>query len=285
MHPYTTHFVEQAGAALRLDAGSRPLRAPLIQLRDLVKVYETEAGDVAALKGVQAEFEAGEFVVIVGKSGAGKSTLVNMLTGVDRLTSGEVLIGGVSVQTLGESEKALWRGLNLGIVYQSFELLPQLSLLDNVMLPMDLCGLYHPRRSPRRARELLDRVGLADHAHKPPTDISGGQRQRVAIARALANDPPIMVADEPTGSLDSATAAEILALFEELVAQGKTLVMVTHDHSLAQHATRIVQLADGRIVSQMRADARALEEIADGGEPVRNTQDQDASRCNGRISG
>jgi putative ABC transport system ATP-binding protein len=261
MQPYITRSLERSDPVPHVDA-SPVSETPLIRLRDVVKVYETEAGRVAALKGVQAEFEAGEFVVIVGKSGAGKSTLVNMLTGVDELTSGEVLVGDVAVHALGESEMALWRGLNLGIVYQSFELLPQLSLLDNVMLPMDLCGLYHRRRSPKRARELLDRVGLADHAHKPPTDISGGQRQRVAIARALANDPPIIVADEPTGSLDSATAAEILALFEELVAQGKTLVMVTHDHTLAQHATRMVQLADGRIVSQMRAGMGALEEIA-----------------------
>jgi putative ABC transport system ATP-binding protein len=263
MQPSSIRSLERSDPAPDVAVRPGPLpETPLIQLRDVVKVYEAEAGNVVALKGVQAEFEAGEFVVIVGKSGAGKSTLINMLSGVDKLTSGEVVVGGVSVHTLGESEMALWRGLNLGIVYQSFELLPQLSLLDNVMLPMDLCGLYHPRRSPGRARELLERVGLRDHAHKPPTDISGGQRQRVAIARALANDPPIIVADEPTGSLDTTTAAEILALFEELVAQGKTLIMVTHDHTLAQHATHVVHLADGRIVSQGRAGGGALEEIA-----------------------
>jgi putative ABC transport system ATP-binding protein len=222
-------------------------RVPLIRLRDVVKTYRTAAGDFAALKGISADFYAGEFVGIIGRSGAGKSTLVNMLTGVDRLTSGEVHVGDTAVHKLNESQVALWRGRNLGVIHQSFQLLPTLSLLDNVMLPMDLCGLYKPRQSAERAMQLLQQVGLEEHARKPPTRISGGQQQRVAIARALANDPPIIVADEPTGNLDSATAEAIFALFEELVRQGKTIVMVTHDGSLAQRVSRALRITDGEI--------------------------------------
>jgi putative ABC transport system ATP-binding protein len=220
----------------------------LIQLRDIVKVYPTAAGNVTALKGISAEFGQGQFIGIVGKSGAGKSTLVNMITGVDHLTSGEVEIDGVLVHSLNENQIALWRGRNVGVVYQSFELMPQLSLLDNVMLPMDLCGQFKGRKSLELAKQLLARVGLEEHMKKPPTRISGGQQQRVAIARALANDPPIIVADEPTGNLDSGTAEEILRLFEDLVQQGKTLVMVTHDKSLAHRFTRVIEIADGEIV-------------------------------------
>jgi putative ABC transport system ATP-binding protein len=232
-------------------------RQALIRLRDIVKTYETAAGDFTALKGITADIERGEFVGIIGKSGAGKSTLVNMITGVDHLTGGQVWVDDVAVHALNEDEVALWRGLNVGIVYQSFELLPMLSLLDNVMLPMDFCGLYRPRQSAERARQLLTQVGLEDHMYKPPTKISGGQQQRVAIARALANDPPIIVADEPTGNLDSATADDILDLFERLVEQGKTIVMVTHDHSLAQRVSRVLHIADGEIVNETRMNRNA----------------------------
>jgi putative ABC transport system ATP-binding protein len=223
---------------------------PLIQLRDVSKMYHTPAGDFPALKSITADFGRGEFVGVVGKSGAGKSTLVNVITGVDDLTSGQVWIDGTSVHDLGESQMALWRGINVGVVYQTFELLPTLSLLDNVMLPMDFCGMYHPRKSPERAMQLLRDVGLEGHERKPPTKISGGQQQRVAIARALANDPPIVVADEPTGNLDSGTAEEIFELFEGLVAQGKTIVMVTHDRSLAPRFDRTLQIVDGEIVEE-----------------------------------
>ena len=236
-------------------ATSPPKATSLIRLRDVAKVYETTAGGVTALKGISLDVRQGDFVAIVGKSGAGKSTLVNMITGVDDLTSGEVRIDGVSVHDLGENELALWRGRTIGVVYQTFELLPQLSLLDNVLLPMDLCGMYRGRQSIARAQRLLEQVGLEAHMYKPPTRISGGQKQRVAIARALANDPPIIVADEPTGNLDSATAAEIYDLFAELVTDGKTIVMVTHDGTLAGRAPRTLVIRDGRLISHVRAVA------------------------------
>jgi putative ABC transport system ATP-binding protein len=223
---------------------------PFIQLHNVAKTYRTAAGDSIALKNINAQFERSEFVGIIGKSGAGKSTLVNMIAGIDRLTSGEVIVDGTSVHRLNETQMALWRGLNVGVVYQSFELLPMLSLIDNVMLPMDFCGLYKPRQSQERARQLLTRVGLEEHMRKPPTKISGGQQQRVAIARALANNPPIVVADEPTGNLDSATAEGIFQLFELLVQQGKTIVMVTHDESLAARFSRVLRIADGEIVDE-----------------------------------
>jgi putative ABC transport system ATP-binding protein len=228
------------------------LARPLVQLRDIVKTYHTKARDLTALHGITLDVHPGEFLGITGKSGAGKSTLVNMITGVDRLTSGQVWVDEVSVHELNENQMALWRGRNVGVIYQSFELMPSLSLLDNVMLPMDFCGLYHGKKSPERAMKLLAQVGLREHVYKPPTKISGGQQQRVAIARALANDPPLIVADEPTGNLDSNTAAEIIHLFETLVAQGKTIIMVTHDTNLARRLSRTLWLADGTIVDEAR---------------------------------
>jgi putative ABC transport system ATP-binding protein len=223
-------------------------------LQNVTKIYRTPAGDVSALRDVSIELSRGEFAGIVGKSGAGKSTLINMLAGVDRVTSGRIEIGGVCVTDLGEDGVALWRGQNVGVIYQSFELLPQMSLLDNVALTMDLVGSYRGRASIERAESLLAEVGLADHVHKPPTRISGGQQQRVAIARALANDPPLVVADEPTGNLDSATAEEILCLFEQLVAQGKTIVMVTHDETMISRFSRVLRIADGQITADGVAD-------------------------------
>ena len=230
------------------DAAHTP--EPMFRLQDVTKVYETAAGSFPALKGITVGFKRGEFVGIVGKSGAGKSTLVNMMTGVDHLTSGEIWVDGMALHALDENQMALWRGRNIGVIYQTFELLPQLSLLDNVLLPMDFCGLYKPRESAARAQQLLTQVGLEEHMNKPPTRISGGQQQRVAIARALANDPPIIVADEPTGNLDSVTAEAIFELFEGLVAQGKTIVMVTHDASLAQRFTHLYRIADGEIMDE-----------------------------------
>ncbi len=221
--------------------------APLISLRGVVKEYRTVAGSFRALKGIDLEVFQGEFLGIIGKSGAGKTTLINMISGIDRITTGSVFVDGIEIHNLDENSLALWRGRNLGVVYQSFQLMPTLSLLDNVLLPMDFCGIYRGWASVERALFLLDEVGLGDHVIKLPSAISGGQQQRVAIARALANDPPILVADEPTGRLDSVTAGLIFKIFEDLVKQGKTIVMVTHDHSLARRMTRVVELVDGQI--------------------------------------
>jgi putative ABC transport system ATP-binding protein len=222
---------------------------PLIRIHNVVKAYETAAGKFLALKGVDLEVRKGEFVGIVGKSGSGKTTLINMLTGVDRATSGEVWVNGTAVHTLDENRLANWRGLNLGIIYQSFYLMPTLSLLDNVLLPMDFCGLYKGRESVERARELLEMVGLGEHALKQPSAISGGQQQRVAIARALANNPQLIVADEPTGRLDSANAENIFNIFRMLVEQGKTILMATHDSLLADRLSRVLEIADGEFVN------------------------------------
>lgn len=232
-----------------------PVSRPIIELNQVTKVYSSEAGDFPALKGVTASVQAGEFLGIVGKSGAGKSTLLNMINGVDHLTDGEVIVRSngddVSVHRLDENDLALWRGQTMGVVYQSFQLLPMLTLVENIVLPMDLCGRYNARPSRERAMELLRLMELEDHANKFPSQISGGQQQRVAIARALANDPPILIADEPTGSLDSVTAEHIFEVFERLVTeQGKTIVMVTHDTSLAPRFSRHLTLADGEIVQE-----------------------------------
>ncbi len=226
---------------------------PLIRLRQVVKVYRTAAGDFPALKGLDLDVEAGEFLAITGKSGAGKTTLVNMITGTDALTSGVVEVGGVNIHQLDENRRALWRGRNLGVIYQSFHLLPNLTLLDNILLPMDFCGLYRRRASRERAMDLLRQMEMADHAHKLPSQISGGQQQRVAIARALANDPPLIVADEPTGRLDSVTAEVIFRIFQQLVAQGKTLVMVTHDRTIAGRVSRMLTIQDGEVLNQPAA--------------------------------
>ncbi len=226
----------------------------LIELQNVAKVYSTAAGDFDALKGINLQVSAGEFVGIVGKSGAGKSTLLNMITGVDTLTSGEVLVNAngspVSVHKMEEDKIALWRGQTMGVVFQSFQLLPMLTLIENITLPMDLCGNFHPKRSRERAIELLRLMEIEEHADKLPALISGGQQQRVAIARALANDPPVLIADEPTGSLDSVTADHIFELFQHLVEdQGKTIIMVTHDQSLAPKFTRTLRITDGELDS------------------------------------
>jgi putative ABC transport system ATP-binding protein len=226
----------------------------LIQLCQVVKIYKTAAGDFTALNGITADLYAGEFVGVIGKSGAGKSTLLNMITGADMISSGEVIFNAsdgksVSIHTLSENSLALWRGRNVGIIHQSFQLLPMLNLVENIMLPVDFSGHYQRRVTKARAFELLKLVELEDHAYKLPAYISGGQKQRIAIARSLVNDPPIIVADEPTGSLDTATAETIFEMFEMLIEQGRTIIMVTHDNNLAPRFTRRLQIADGMITT------------------------------------
>jgi putative ABC transport system ATP-binding protein len=237
---------------------------PLIELRDVVKIYATAAGEFTALKGINMQVGRAEFVGIIGKSGAGKSTLLNMITGVDHLSSGEVIVTAngtpVSIHRMNEDAIALWRGHNLGVIFQSFQLLPMLTLVENITLPIDLCGRFSPRQSRQRALELLRLVEIEDHANKLPSQISGGQQQRVAIARALANDPPVLVADEPTGSLDSVTAGHIFEVFEHLVGDlGKTIVMVTHDQTLAPRFTRTLRILDGEIESGWEAEKSLAE--------------------------
>lgn len=222
----------------------------LIECRGLVKTYHTPAGDFPALKEIDLQIDHGEFVAVIGKSGSGKSTLVNMITGIDRPTSGVVLVGDTSVGTLSEGKLAQWRGRTIGVIFQFFQLLPTLTVVENVMLPMDFCHMYSGRERRERAMHLLEQVDVAEHAHKLPSAVSGGQQQRVAIARALANDPPILAADEPTGNLDSKTAESVFRLFEELVDRGKTILMVTHDRDLARRATRTVMLSDGEIIEE-----------------------------------
>jgi ABC-type lipoprotein export system ATPase subunit len=230
----------------------------LIELRDVVKTYHGAAGDFTALKDIDLRVDTGEFVAVVGRSGSGKSTLVNMITGIDRPTSGQVLVGDTVVHTLGEGQLAVWRGRNIGVIFQFFQLLPTLTVIENVMLPMDFCNVYSMGERQERAMHLLEQVEMADHAHKLPSAVSGGQQQRVAIARALANDPPILAADEPTGNLDSKTADSVFQLFERLVDEGKTILMVTHDQDLAKRATRTVILTDGEMMEGRLARAFPL---------------------------
>jgi putative ABC transport system ATP-binding protein len=220
----------------------------LINLREVVKTYETGAGAFTALKGIDLQVDGGEFVAVVGKSGSGKSTLLNVIAGIDRPTSGKAVVGGTPVHELSEGRIAAWRGRNVGVVFQFFQLLPTLTAVENVMLPMDFCNTFPARERRARALELLERVGIAEQADKLPAALSGGEQQRVAIARALANDPSIVVADEPTGNLDSHTAEEILELFGELAQAGKTVVMVTHERDIAGRVTRTVTLSDGEVV-------------------------------------
>lgn len=223
-------------------------KQPLVQVENLVKTYQTGAGPFDALRKVNLSIFPGEYVGVIGKSGAGKTTLINMLSGVDLISSGQVFIDGTAVHDLNEDQLARWRGLNLGVIYQAFHLLPMLSLRENITLAMDFCGTYQRGESEEKALALLEMVELAEHALKPPAHISGGQKQRVAIARALANDPKLILADEPTGRLDSATADTIFAIFDELIASGKTILMVSHDRGLARRVDRVIHLEDGQFV-------------------------------------
>ena len=217
----------------------------MIRMQGVTKTYETLAGSFAALRGIDLEIRPGELVAVVGRSGSGKSTLLNMVAGIDRPSSGSVSVGGTPIQGLSPDRLATWRGRSVGIVFQFFQLLPTLTVIENVMLPMDFCGTVPPKARRARALELLGRVGVPEQADKLPLALSGGQQQRVAIARALANDPPLILADEPTGNLDSATGEAVFRLFGELVSDGKTVVIVTHERDVVSGASRTVTLADG----------------------------------------
>jgi len=217
----------------------------MISLRRLTKTYETPAGAFTALRGVDLEIGRGELVAVAGKSGSGKSTLLHLIGGIDSPTEGSVTVGGTEVQGLRPNRLAAWRGRSVGFVFQFFQLLPTLTAAENVMLPMDFCRTVPARQRRGRALELLDRVGVAEQADKLPAALSGGQQQRVAIARALANDPPVVLADEPTGNLDSATAGAVLDLFRRMASAGTTVVVATHERDIARVADRTVELFDG----------------------------------------
>jgi putative ABC transport system ATP-binding protein len=219
----------------------------LIHLRSVVKTYETGAGNVTVLKDIDLAVEHGEFVSIVGPSGSGKSTLLNMITGIDRPTRGEILVAGKTVHSMSENQLARWRGRHVGVIFQFFQLLPTLTVLENVILPMDFCSFGRRSERKQRALGLLEQVGIRQHAGKLPSALSGGEQQRAAIARALANDPNLIVADEPTGNLDTKTASEVFTLFDRLTTQGKTLMIVTHDQSLSERSERVIHLLDGRL--------------------------------------
>lgn len=220
---------------------------PVVQVVQVVKSFPVGGGEVTVLKGISFDVQPGEFVSIVGPSGNGKSTLLNMITGIDRPTDGKVIVTGLEIQKMSENKLAAWRGQHVGIVFQFFQMLPALSLLQNIILPMDFARKYSRGEKRERAMELLEIVGLADQAHKLPSMVSGGQQQRAAIARALANDPDLLVADEPTGNLDTRNANDVFDLFNRLVEQGKTLLVVTHDKEMARRVPRVVEIIDGKI--------------------------------------
>jgi putative ABC transport system ATP-binding protein len=231
------------------NGSSNKSNGPLIELRQVIKTFETAAGSFTALSGIDLHVNEGELVTVVGKSGSGKTTLNNMITGIDRPTAGEVYVRGTAVHTLDEGQVAEWRGKNIGIIFQFFQLIPTLTILENMVLPMDFCNTFPRRERKERAMRLLEQVEIADQADKFPSALSGGQQQRVAIARAQANDPPILIADEPTGNLDTKTAEAITRLFVKLVEQGKTMLMVTHDQDLTRWANRTIVMADGQIAN------------------------------------
>lgn len=238
------------------DTKARTTSGPTIELQRVTKTYATPAGPFRAIDRIDLRVEQGEYLAIVGKSGSGKSTLLNLIAGIDRPTAGEVRVTGVQLNELNESRLAAWRGRNVGLVFQFFQLLPTLTVAENVVLPMDFGATYPARQRRPRALDILDRVGIADQADKLPATLSGGQQQRAAIARALANDPPLLIADEPTGNLDSHTADAILGLFGDLAAAGRTVAIVTHEREIAARVDRVVELADGSIaVDGLREDS------------------------------
>jgi ABC-type lipoprotein export system ATPase subunit len=243
----------EVAPAMHISAGSRG--QPLIDLNGVTKIFKIPAGEFTALRNVNLSFERGEFAAIMGKSGSGKSTLINMIAGIDHPTSGQVRVAEVEIHRMSESRLAVWRGRNLGIVFQFFQLLPTLNVLENTMLPMDYCNVYNPNEREARALGLLEKLGIEDLAEQLPGELSGGQQQIAAIARALANDPAILLADEPTGNLDSRSAEHVLEIFGELAAQGKTILIVTHDLTLAQRAARRVLISDGELINETVAQA------------------------------
>ena len=224
------------------------ISATVLELRGVSHEYTTAAGPFTALRDVSVAVDRGEFLAVVGESGSGKSTLLSLLAGIDRPTRGEIVVSGTKVHALAEHELSAWRGRAIGIVFQFFQLLPTLTAAENVMLPMDFCGMYSTDERRVRAESLLTRLGVHEQRDKLPATLSGGQQQRVAVARALANAPSVLLADEPTGNLDSRTSASMLTIFRELAREGQTIVMVTHERRAMQHASRVLTLADGRVV-------------------------------------
>jgi ABC-type lipoprotein export system ATPase subunit len=229
------------------DASLSSKQTALVELRQVVKTYRGSAGTFTALKGVDLRVEPGAFVSIIGKSGSGKSTLINVVTGIDRPTSGEVIVDGVAVHRLNEEQIAVWRGQSVGVIFQFFQLLPTLTAVESILLAMDYGAQYPRPERPEQAMRLLELVGMAKYAHRLPSALSGGQQQCVAIARALANNPVLLAADEPTGNLDSKSTEMVFHLFETLADSGKTILMVTHDNELAERAQRTIRIVDGRI--------------------------------------
>jgi putative ABC transport system ATP-binding protein len=221
----------------------------LVTLVNVSKNYALPSGFCPALKNVSLHVNQGECIAVVGKSGSGKTTLINLLPGIDAPTSGEVHVAGTAIHPLSQEELAVWRGRNVGVVFQFFQLLPTLTILENVMLPMDFCRYLHGAARTQRARELLERVGIVEQADKYPAELSGGQQQRAAIARSVANDPPIVVADEPTGNLDSGTSDQVMSFFSALSQSGKTVLIVTHERDLGRFFTRTIMLNDGAVVA------------------------------------
>jgi putative ABC transport system ATP-binding protein len=221
--------------------------AYLVSLRALSKSYESAGSPVSVLRHINVDIAQGERVAIVGKSGSGKTTLINLITGIDSPSAGDIVIQGQSITAFTQNTLAQWRGKHIGIVFQFFQLLPTLTIQENIILPMDFCNQFARNKRAARALQLLDRVGIADHAHKLPAALSGGQQQRAAIARALANDPPLLVADEPTGNLDSTNADHIMQLFTDLAREGKTIIAVSHEREISRYVDRIITLKDGEI--------------------------------------
>ena len=258
---------------------------PLLEVHNLTKRYKTAAGETPALNSVQFSISQGEFVAVIGKSGAGKSTLVNLISGITQPTSGEIYFQQQPIHNLTEDEKALWRGKHLGIVFQFFQLLPSLNLIENITMPMDLCHSFPLRQQKARALHLLEQVGIVEHAYKHPAKISGGQQQRVAIARALANDPELIVADEPTGNLESRTAAERFDLFASLVDQGKTILVVTHDKEIKKYASRIIELVDGEIAGDYPVESLTHCEAKENLEPKRSVAQSTQTKSIGYWEG
>jgi putative ABC transport system ATP-binding protein len=229
----------------------------IIDLSQVVKTYETPSGPFTALQDINLPIQAGEFIAVVGKSGSGKTTLLNLLAGIDRPTSGAISIAGAQLHSLSESQLAEWRGRTIGLVFQFFQLLPTLTVAENVMLPMDFAEIIPATKRRSKALDLLDRVGIRDQADKLPVTLSGGQQQRAAIARALANDPPILMADEPTGNLDEATRTSVLELFAKLNAEGRTIIVVTHERDISRYTDRQVTLVDGRVAPPAYSETSA----------------------------